>query len=138
MQKRRSAGVIIFRNTPQGRQYLLLHYKKGHWDFPKGAIERDEDIQQAARRELLEETGLDKIEVLEGFCEKIEYDFTENDQLVHKEVIYFLGRTRQKNITLSDEHLDSAWLPYQKALERLTYEQSKQLLKQVEAFQVSL
>lgn len=132
---RRSAGVIVFRNSRRGREYLLVqHAKGGHWYFPKGAIERDEGFKKTALRELIEETGLNRIKILEGFCEKIEYNFKEDGQLVHKEAVFFLGRTQQKAVKLSEEHLDYAWLPYQKAIERLTYKNTQQLLKKAEAF----
>ena len=52
-----SAGVVPVRFTPDGPRYLVLrayHY----WDFPKGEVVGGEEPLAAARRELVEETGL--------------------------------------------------------------------------------
>ncbi len=42
MKREISAGAVIVRNTRSGRKYLLLKNQKGHWDFPKGHIEKGE------------------------------------------------------------------------------------------------
>ena len=131
----RSAGVILYRQGPQGREYLLLQHLKGHyWGFPKGHIEGAEDLREAARRELCEETGIGSVELAEGFQVETEYTFNRNDQPVHKRVTYFLGKTDENEVRLSKEHLAYIWLGYPEALERLTYESSRALLRQAEQF----
>ena len=55
-----SAGVIVYRIKNDEIEYLLLHHIVGHWDFAKGKVEPGETIEQAALRELHEETGLVK------------------------------------------------------------------------------
>ncbi len=128
-----SAGVIPFRPGPGGREYLLLQHLEGHWGFPKGHIE-DEDLRQAACRELREETGLTSVKLVPGFQGLIEYSFERDEERVHKRVIYFLGRTEQGKVQLSKEHLATAWLDYSRALEQLTFENSRALLRQAEQF----
>ena len=55
---------------------LLLQYPQGHWDFPKGHVEEsDEDHHATARRELLEETGIEEIEFIPEFVERSEYSY---------------------------------------------------------------
>ena len=88
MKRERSAGAVIF-NT-KTKKYLLLHYPIGHWDFPKGHVEKWESDVEAAKREVLEETGI-KIEILFGFKEIIEYKFKEHSVLIDKKVVYFMG-----------------------------------------------
>jgi len=129
-----SAGVILYRQGEQGREYLLLQHREGHWGFPKGHIEREEDLHEAACRELREETGLSAVELVSGFQGLIEYEIERDGRPVHKRVIYFLGRTDQEEIKLSREHLAFQWLDFQTALERLTYENSRALLRQAERF----
>ena len=48
---------------------LLLQYPQGHWSFPKGHVEdSDSDHFSTAPRELLEETGISKDSLIEGWC----------------------------------------------------------------------
>jgi 8-oxo-dGTP pyrophosphatase MutT (NUDIX family) len=51
-----SAGILLFRETPE-KSFLLLRSKK-RWDVPKGHVEKGESETEAALRELREETGI--------------------------------------------------------------------------------
>jgi bis(5'-nucleosidyl)-tetraphosphatase len=130
----RSAGILIFRQLEEGREYLLLHYPGGHFDFPKGHMEKDETERETALRELKEETGLDKITWIEGYREKIHYDYRRAENMMSKDVIFFLARTTQKKIMISFEHKGSIWLPYHEAVEKLTFASAKDLLRKAEKF----
>jgi DNA ligase D-like protein (predicted 3'-phosphoesterase) len=96
----KSAGIVVFRKNRE-RKYLLLHYESGHWDFPKGHIEKGESEKEAAKRELKEETGVKDIKFIEGFKENIRYFYRRDGQLMHKEVVFFLGETKSTKIRLS-------------------------------------
>ena len=55
-----SAGaVVLFKGVEY--EYLSLHYPAGHWDFPKGNIEKNESELQTVKREIKEETGIAKL-----------------------------------------------------------------------------
>ena len=56
MERERSAGAIIFREEKRKIYYLLLHYESGHWDFPKGHVEKEEKEKETVKREIREET----------------------------------------------------------------------------------
>ena len=132
---RRSAGFILFHDDEGSRRYLLLQHTNGaHWSFPKVTIEDGETIKDTALRELFEETGISQIEIIDGFTEIEKYSFVENGQTIHKEVVYFLARVKQKSVTLSWEHLQYKWLPFSKALEQLTFDTMKSLLRKAEEF----
>ncbi|MFI5332719.1 MAG: bis(5'-nucleosyl)-tetraphosphatase [Candidatus Babeliales bacterium] len=122
-----SAGIIIYYQSHGNTEYLLLHYPSGHWEFPKGKLEKDETETEAALRELKEETGLDAV-LNSHFRESITYFFKSFDgQTVQKTVDFFIGQSMSKQVTLSHEHQGSAWLPYEQALERLTYDNAKKV-----------
>ncbi len=150
-----SAGIVIYRQLKTKREYLLLHYPSGHYDFPKGHIEKGESEKEAALRELKEETGIKKIVWIEGFRKKIRYGYIRHTgraaaRLIQsrpavaghpydkkysiKEVIFFLARTTQKKIAISFEHQGSVWLPYKEAIEKITYPQAKSVLKRAEKY----
>jgi len=130
MKQIHSAGIITYTtDNNETILYLLLRYGAGHWDLPKGKIESGETKQEAALRELMEETGL-TAELDNDFEETIGYIFTDYDkQLAQKTAYFFIGRATNKNVKLSDEHTDYKWLPYKDALEQLTYDNAKTLLK---------
>ena len=129
MIKEQSAGTVLFIKEYNEKLFLLLHYPTGHWDFVKGKIENNESLEQAAIRETKEETGIIDIEFIKGFKEKIEYSFKFNGDIVQKEVIFFLAKTNTKQVKISDEHLDYVWLDFNNALNKITYENAKNVLK---------
>jgi 8-oxo-dGTP pyrophosphatase MutT (NUDIX family) len=134
MHTERSAGVIVFRDGPAGREYLLLRSASGgYWGFPKGRVEPDEDEVKAALRELHEEAGI-TVEILPSFREVIHYEFSRGSTLFPKEVIYFVGRARSSDVKLSGEHLDFLWTSYARTRQRLSYENAQELLDKAEMF----
>ena len=63
MAKPTSAGTLLYRNTPSGLEVLLVHPSGGYnrrapWSIPKGLPDEGEELEQAARRETVEETGI--------------------------------------------------------------------------------
>ncbi len=131
MKHESSAGVVVYHRDTETNtiQYLLLHYPGGHWGFPKGKVEKGEELRKAAVREVKEETGLD-VEPVGTFTQAITYYFRDRDgTLVDKEVTFFVAETENTQVTLSEEHQDYTWLPIAPALEKLTYNNSRQLLR---------
>jgi 8-oxo-dGTP pyrophosphatase MutT (NUDIX family) len=127
MPREISAGMILFRRTPEPH-YLLLHYESGHWDFPKGHIESGEDPEETAKRELQEETGISEMRLVDGYKQTLRYFFRQKGIGIFKVVIFFLGETTQSEVTLSAEHVGFDWLPYDAALARLTFKNSRDIL----------
>lgn len=128
MIKEQSVGTVLFIEESKEKLFLLLHYPTGHWDFVKGKIENNESFEQATIRETKEETGIIDIEFIKDFKEKIEYSFKFNGDIVQKEVIFFLAKTNTKQVKISDEHLDYVWLDFNNALNKITYENAKNIL----------
>ncbi|MCV0373383.1 MAG: NUDIX domain-containing protein [Nitrosarchaeum sp.] len=123
-----SAGVVIFRRENSKILFLLLHYPSGHWDFVKGKMEKGETTHQTAIRETREETGITDIAFVDGFEEWIEYNFQFQGELVHKKVVFFLGETKTKDVSISHEHLNHAWMDYLTAMEKTTFDNAKTVL----------
>jgi len=70
--------------------YLLLHYEAKHWDFPKGNVEKGEKDLETVKREISEETGIKDVEIIKDFKEKIHYYYKLKDELISKDVIFYL------------------------------------------------
>ena len=163
MEKERSAGAVIFRKNKETK-YLLLHYELGHWGFPKGNIEAKEKNEDTIKREAEEETGLKDITIIKNFKEKLHYFYMSEistrklhalagnkreisehaqkpavfdklkGQLTSKEVVFYLAETKKAKIKLSFEHIGYKWLPFKEALEKLSFKNSKDILKKADDF----
>ena len=141
MSVERSAGAIIFKKEDSKNLFLLLHYPsvshratKEYWDLPKGHIEKWEKIEETVKREVKEETGLKDIEIFPGFKETIKYFFKWKNKNIMKFVTFYLIETKTKEIKISGEHIGFKWLPYEEALEQLTFKNAKEILKKANNF----
>lgn len=133
--KETSAGAIIYRM--EGRpKYLLLHYGSGHWDFVKGHVEGKETAQETMLREAKEESGLTDLRIIPGFNEKISYFFKRDGHAIAKDVIFLLAETKaaERDVKLSFEHSEYEWLPFDEAVKKVTYSNSKNVLKKADRF----
>ena len=113
--------------------YLMLHYEAGHWDFVKGNVEPNENEKDTVIRELKEETGIVDAQFVDGFREKIEYFYRRQGTTIHKEVIFFLIETHTEQVKLSYEHVGYTWLNYQRAMEKLTFKNARDVLQKADA-----
>ena len=134
MLTEKSAGAVVFRKDKEIK-YLIIHYhfKADYWDFPRGNIEKGETEQQAALREIAEETGA-HVQFLPEFKAKVNWYYKRDGDTVFKEVIFFLAETMEETVTLSKEHIGYAWLNYEQALKKLTYNNAKEVLEKADEF----
>lgn len=134
MPKEKSCGAIVFKKEKNSIKYLLLHYEAGHWDFPKGNQEKNEKEGQTAAREIKEETGIEDVEFVDGFREIIKYFYKKGEETVYKEVTFFLAQSATEHVKLSFEHIGYAWMSYENAYKKLTFNNAKELLKKADQF----
>jgi 8-oxo-dGTP pyrophosphatase MutT (NUDIX family) len=113
--------------------YLMLHYEAGHWDFVKGNVEPSESEKDTVIRELKEETGIVYAQFVDGFREKINYFYRRQGTTIHKEVVFFLIETHTEQVKLSYEHVGYTWLNYQRAMEKLTFKNARDVLQKAHA-----
>lgn len=124
-----SAGVVIYRMENEEPQYLILQHERGHWDFVKGNLEKNEKVRDTMIREAAEETGIQDLKFEDGFENKISYFYRRSGKTVYKEVIFHLAQTQTKQVKISYEHKDYDWVNYHKALKKLSFENSRKTLK---------
>lgn len=130
----KSAGAIIFYRSKDKIEYLLLKHDLGHWDFPKGHVEKGETPVYAARREIQEETGLSRITFLPGFKKHTRYFYTWEGENRFKVVTFFLGESKVRRVKISDEHLGYRWAAHEEALKLCQFKNQKGLLKKANEF----
>lgn len=113
---------------------LLLQYPQGHWSYPKGHVEGDENHHATARRELMEETGISDVQIDSGWRQRTEYTFYRKGRPVDKQVFWYIASTNELDVTLSHEHTNYLWLNFDEAEAQLTFDQEKALLRDARAY----
>ncbi len=130
----RAAGAVLFREEGGRRLYLLLrHQQGGHWGFAKGRVEAGEGVYDAAMREIREETGIDRVELVGGVSVTSRYPIRREGRALRKTVTYFAARAGRETVELSHEHTDARWLPIEEAVRVLTHAESRRVLVSVVA-----
>jgi len=86
-----AAGGLVFNKEDQ----LLTIKRNGLWDLPKGKIERHEDQMAAALREVMEETGINMINISDKIGETY-HVYYEDDILLLKETHWYLMNSHGK------------------------------------------
>lgn len=126
-----SCGVVLVNYGA----VLLLQYPQGHWDLPKGHVEADDSDRKATmRRELAEETGIADVLVLDGFEERTEYTFRHKGKRQSKEVYWYVAETETLDVNLSHEHRGYLWLDWDQALETITHDETRSVVRLAQQF----
>ncbi|MDA8744205.1 NUDIX domain-containing protein [Rubripirellula amarantea] len=112
----RAAGFIVMCKIDGNPHVLLMRHAK-RWDFPKGHCDGDESFEEAAFRELEEETGISReiIEMDPDFHFDLQYEVTykrHGKQRFQKLVRYYLGYLDHEPEIEVTEHEGFQWLPW--------------------------
>ena len=147
---------MVLRGDGEDRRFFLVqHVNGGHWDHPKGHPEAGEGPLEAARREIREEGGME-VDFIGDFSFEARWTLPDGRP---KRVIYYLARARGKPSVPDrpevpggpkvpggpeapkgpagpkaapggpDEILSRAWLPFEEAVERITYPSGRDVLE---------
>jgi diadenosine hexaphosphate hydrolase (ATP-forming) len=121
-----TAGGIVFRRNPKKNntiEILLIQDAKNRWTIPKGHIEEGESSRQTAEREIREETGLQKMQVL-NWLGKINFQYRRATSLVLMTTEIFLVRAIGDTDALKPEDWMNGikWFSSAEALDKIEYE----------------
>jgi 8-oxo-dGTP pyrophosphatase MutT (NUDIX family) len=96
--------------------------------LPKGHLDGDETPEEAARREVAEETGVDA-ELLEQLGD-VEYRYDRRGRAINKVVRFFLFAYRSGDVADHDHEIEEArWMPLEQAAEQLTYAGEREMVR---------
>lgn len=125
-----SAGGVVFRKEDDAPLFLLIRDSYANWGFPKGHLEDGERAEDAAVREVREETGLGELE-LRGKIETIDWYFRFRGRLIHKVCHFFLMETAQ--VATAPQRTEGItacqWVRFPEASEAVSYANARQVLR---------
>ncbi len=125
-----SSGGVIYRRKSEVLEVLLIKDSYGNWGFPKGHVEADESLAEAALRECREETGLTRLQVVAPLG-STDWYFRAGKNLVHKYCDYFLleASPDERAEPQTGEGIQACvWMSPKESLERITYANARQVL----------
>lgn len=127
-----TAGGVVFRRASKQTnaiEILLIQDSKGRWTIPKGHIEEGETARKTAEREIREETGLQKMKVMD-WLGKINFRYRRGSSLVLMTTEIFLVQAIGNTDSIKKEKwmTSLAWLPANDALEKIEYEDIGKLI----------
>jgi 8-oxo-dGTP pyrophosphatase MutT (NUDIX family) len=125
-----SSGGAVISFREEGVPYVALIATRGRtrWGLPKGAVSEGETSEQAALREVLEETGLEAAIVKP--LDTIEYYFRAGDTLIRKRVdFYLMNYVAGALVPQLSEVDDVEWVPLPDAIARASFESERKLLE---------
>jgi len=132
-----SAGGVAYRQEGGKVEVaLILVGPRDRWQLPKGAVDKDEKEEDAALREVREETGLNA--ELVRLIERIEYWFYASRAgqrtRFHKYVIFYLMQYLSGQVSdHDDEVIEARWVEIDQAIEMLAYESEKGIVRKAKA-----
>lgn len=112
----------MVRRRGNERQVLLIKDKNGTWTFPKGLMEREEQAEQAAEREIFEEVGIGELTRIKKLT-PVSYWYKRSG-LIKKTVHYFLFATsdnREPTPQKEEGIQEATWMPLARAMTILGY-----------------
>lgn len=125
-----AAGGVVIR-TINRKEQLLLIYRRGAWDLPKGKLDVGESIEQCALREVSEETGVTGLSITR-FLAKTFHDYDDEFGVWSKTTHWYLmsidGDGGDLTAQAEEDIEQLEWVTLEEARERIRFESLMHLL----------
>ena len=135
VEERSAGGIVVDVHQGVARIAVIARRNRAgriEWCLPKGHLETGETLQEAAAREVEEETGIEGRVLTE--LGTIDYWFATSDRRIHKYVHHYLLEATGGHLTIDNdpdhEAIDVAWLPLREAHEHLTFPNERRIARQ--------
>ncbi len=113
-------GLVVRREADA--TLLLLIFRRGAWDLPKGKLDRGEAVEACALREVREEVGIETLRIL-GPAGTTVHGYPEKKRYCVKTTWWYVMETPERRFTPeAREGIEAVeWVPWPEAVERLGY-----------------
>ena len=111
---------------------ILMIFRRGKWDLPKGKLDKGENIEECALREVMEETGLTHLTLGEKICDTYHIYTQNNEDYLKSTRWYKMGGTETDELKPQKEEniLEARWVGEKElgTLALRTYEAIREVL----------
>jgi len=130
-----SAGAIILREVEGMLKIALAQHQRAikTWVLPKGHVEGSESVEEAALREIYEETGLDNVQLIKHLGTIMRESLKSNGDVVQKTIHFYLAYALSNSQFHGPSDLgftEVGWFAPEEAIELLPYEAEQAFLRE--------
>lgn len=128
MEHIQACGGVVYR-IMSGRIQVLVIYRRGYWDLPKGKREDGESITMCAVREVSEEVGI-PIPMIVSNLGSTTHTYTFEGTQIHKETFWFSMITQSTDFSPQhEEDIEQVqWMDLDEAIKRVGFQNLKTVL----------
>lgn len=127
-----AAGGIVFRNEDDaGEPRVLMIFRNGYWDLPKGKLEPNETIEMCAVREVAEEVG-SELPAIEKKVGTTYHEYPDKGKIMGKTTHWYsMTFTEAQNFSpQKNEGIEQVrWVPFSEAVAKAGFENLKEILR---------
>lgn len=127
-----AGGGYVIRSGKKGPEVLMI-YRKGVWDLPKGKLDEGETIEECALREVREEVGIKKLKMKANLGNTVHGYARSNKYKVKTTYWYQMETPESKFTPQADEGIEEVkWMPWSKAVNAVGYEIFRRHMNEIE------
>ena len=131
LQKQTSSGGVIFKKSENNIQIILISVRNGQaWCLPKGIVDKGETTEEAALREVREETGL-KARIIDKLGDITYWYYIKEENIKCRKTVYFYLMEYISGDTADhDREVDeAAWFSLEAALKKVSFKGDRTMIE---------